>query len=294
MIQHRQLPMFAPANQVKTYIELNLAALRRRQARPYALWLLARLLDTRGEGRVRERDLYHTALSIMQCSRKTITRALSRDNGLWRECFWPDWIHYASVEQVANAWKTPLQHHPVFIPLETFRTLAKLRQALHNSFFANKPHTISQSTLGTLIDRTRRTVQRYLDTPTIEKHANIATCSIKPPPSADPMPPDLASTGYFRTRLDGQIVVARHLPNTYFCPGAITAPFGQVKNQRGASSLPTGAPRRVFFTKPKAQARAIEQLIDGESIFCLKNDKVRTPMRTWQQWTCTFGITQSC
>lgn len=280
---------------IKSYVKLNIAALHRRLARPYGLWLLARLLDTRGQGKVRAIDLRRAACKYMHCHRQTVWRALQKQTDFWLPCNQPGWIRYIGVRELAQLWDIDLERHPVFIDLTELSTLQGLRAALLNTLFAGKARTISQARLGQLIDRVPRSIRHYLDSPALEKQHNIMVREANPPPLDVPLDPDLAKTGHFRGNINGRLRLLKRLPNTYFNPRADTAPFGLVKYSYKGSSLPKGSPRRLYFTKSAAARRAIERLIEGERIFCQLDGKTDAYGRLlWQGWERTFEVTQAC
>ncbi len=266
---------------IKTYPELNVAAVRGRVEAPLRIWYLCRHLDAAGEGRihlsalrafVREHDLF---------SRQTLWRGLEEEHEAGRrsgpcdgrksgpcETFWRrdgDTLYYRSLHKVAEALDVPLHHHPVKIPLKSFASMGELRAAFVCSLFADKERMIAQETLAALSERHRRTVQRYLKRAEVERYPNVM---ISRRGNTRQLTPEMAEEGYFRGCIEERWFLCRRLPNTYYWPQATTCAYGLVKHYWYPSSSTTrGAPRRRYFTKPKAVVRATERMWEGERIY---------------------------
>jgi len=272
--------------EVKSYLELNLEAMRRRQERPYMVWLILRHLDRQGSGWVFARDLRRFMEKHRLCHRQTLWRALKQGEGkLWIRS--GARLSYKGLLELALDWGLELRRHPVYLPIEGFGALARFRRALVASFFANKERIISHRRMGELVGRTARSVARYLAG--IEKHANVMLTA-RP---IDSVHIDLAKQGYFRTRIGDKWVLCKRLPNTYYW-GAETAPFGLVKH--GHTLLTDqGAMRRVFYDKPKAAGRAIQGLQEGERVFVKIDGQIDFwGAQAWEGWGRTLGMTAPC
>ncbi|MEA3406612.1 MAG: hypothetical protein U9R48_00850 [Chloroflexota bacterium] len=279
---------------IKTYPELNVAAVRGRKETPLRIWYLCRHLDVAGEGRVhlstlrsfvREHDLF---------SRQTLWRGLQEAH----ETFWRrdgEILYYRSLHKVAEEMGVDLHRHPVNIPLRSFASMGALRAAFVSSLFADKERMIAQETLATLSARHRRTVQRYL------KRAKVTRCPnvmISRRENTRQLSREMAEEGYFRGCIEDRWFLCRRLPNTYYWPQATTCAYGLVKhywmprvttsssthkasNWHPTSSTTRGAPRRRYFTKPKAVARATERMWEGERIY---EQRKGTGGQGWRLW----------
>jgi len=263
---------------IKTYPELNVAAVRGRKETPLRIWYLCRHLDAAGEGRVdlstlrvfvREHDLF---------SRQTLWRGLAGNH----ETFWRrdgEVLYYRSLHKVAESLNVALRHHPVRIPLQTFASMGELRAALLCSLFADKERTIAQETLATLSARHRRTVQRYLKRAKVKRYPNVM---ISRRDNTRQLSREMAEEGYFRGCIEDRWFLCRRLPNTYYWPQATTCAYGLVKHYwHPTSSTTRGAPRRRYFTKPKAVARATERMWEGERIY---ERRKGTGGQAWRLW----------
>lgn len=275
---------------VKTYVELSFAALRGRVERPYFVWLLARGLDPSGSGRISLKAVRDFVADRRIATRQTLLRWLGQGDGI----FWTrsrTHLRLKGLLTVALTLDVDLRRHPVYLPIEGFRSLGRFRRALVGSFFGDKKRPMSHSTLGELIGRTPRSVGRYLRG--VPKTPKVMVSDRRPPPFSEPVHPDLAQQGYFRTKVDGQWVLAKRLPNSYYAP-AETAPFGMVKRSYASSSLPEGL-RRCFYRNPKAAARAVEGLLEGERIFVLQEGKRDFwGCEVWTGWSRTLGMVGVC
>lgn len=283
---------------VKTYVELNIEALRRRMERPLMAWGLSRSLS-KGCPYVTIKRLTRFVETQGLCHRQTIWRAVRDGMGTLFRAKVRGRLYFRGAREVAEIWGVDLTQHPVFLAIDKLSSLKRIRQGLVASFCTNRDRTISAAKLGELVARTPRWARAYLTQPDIEKQPNIMISEQAAPPFGQAIHPDLACRGYHRTRVNGQWRLARYLPNTYRADFG-TAPYGIVGYPTASSSLtrgkrPKGALRRVFYHRPKAQPKAVNRLQDGQTVFLAQgNTKDFWGARIWHGWTRQWGAVGRC
>lgn len=269
---------------IKTYPDLSVAVMRFLLEAQYRVWLLARHIDMAGRGAVSLKDLYAFVARHRLCTRRTVERALASPSPFYHKYGRDLWVH--GVLKVAKALDVRLRHVPVKIPLADFASMQTLRASFLASYLTGEPITIAIDTLADLTGRTRRTITRYLCSPHITKSTNVMISDRRPGPYLDP---ELAEQGYFRGRVKGRSCLLKRMPNTYQSD-LETAPRGMARVERQRASCITaesslreedpessppreppapyqGAPRRLYYTKPKAASRALQSLSPRESIY---------------------------
>ncbi len=270
--------------QVKSYPELNMAAMQRRKDKPYRLWLLCRYLDADGRGWVTLDALRR--LTAPMVTRQTLWRTLSQGEGaFWhKDC---DRVYLRGLQAIADHFETYPSTNPVLVPLADFAKIAAFRAALVATLFAKKERTISHATLARLTGRTRRTIISYMKRARVRVTENRMLSKRPVTPYVDA---ELAEQGYYRTRINGHWHMVRRIPNSYDADFE-TAPHGMVKHLVKPSSTTQGALSRRYFTKPTAIARAVERITEGETILTVTALATDAGRRCWQGWTRQWGET---
>ena len=288
---------------IKSYPDLSLAAMRRRIEDQYRFWLLARHLDPKGSSRIPLRRLRTFLVRHHICDRKTLHRALRRKSVFW--ITYAGILKLKGVLKVADVLDVELRSQPVMLPLAAFASMRDLRAVFVASYLSGKPRTIAIDTLGALCGRTRRTVIRYLEAAYIFKTANAMTSVRRP---SRHLHPDLASQGYFHTRVKGRWRLVKRMPNPYETD-LETAPRGITRKQTRRTSFPTeqappsgeeapaspeggacsgpgGSPRRLYYRKPQAANRALESLSPYEIVYTLSAGRQDDlGFQLWRGWT---------
>lgn len=275
-----------PEPSVKSYPEISLEAMKRRQEPQYRVWLLARHLDKRGAGWCELGDLRSFIGAHGLFTIRTLRRALSPPNPYFHKV--GSRVYLASAQKIARSLEVTLRMHPVWIPLADLGSLATLRSVLVASLFAQSPRTIAQETLASLSGRCSRTVRRYLDSHHVHSTQNAMLSRRSPSYRLDPQ---LAKDGFFHTIVDGDRCLLRRLPNTYQSDLQIAA-FGIVKYKRPNTCSPTRRDlARRYFDKAKAAFRAMQSQSPHSTVYLLSpGHRVRSKHRLWLGYTRVPGL----
>lgn len=285
-------------SQVKSFVKLNMEAMRRRQERPLMIWMLARALS-RGCPWIHTKEIREFVEAHDLCHRQTVWQAIQDGMGTLFRHEIEGRLHCRGAREIADLWGVELTEHPVFLPIDRLSSLAGIRRAMVVSFVTNKEPMIAVAKFAELVRRTPRWARRYLTQPDIEKQFKVMVSERPPPPFAQAIDPELAGQGYHRAKINGQRRLVKHLPNRYR-GHFVTAPYGIVKHPTAASSLtkgqrPQGDVRRVFYDRPKAQPRAVNRLQDGETVFLAQGEtKDCWGRQCWHGWTRRWGVVGRC
>jgi hypothetical protein len=274
---------------LKTYPELNTAALRTGHERPLSVWYLLRYLDRTGAGVVREPALRRFVASQELFGRDTLRRALRKGDGaFWRRS--SGFVEYRSLFKVATALGAELHKLPVLLDVDDFGSMGRMRPMYMATWFADRPRRMSRAAQAALIGKSAQTTRNYSKRAGLHVRRNSMYSQRK----VSDFGPELEREGYYRTQVDGQTRLAKRLPNTYHAD-LECCPFGQVKHYRREASLSTrGVPERRYFTNTTAALKALHQTDTG-SIIYLKMDK--TDVFDSQLWIGTMmmdGVTWTC
>jgi len=230
MVVSRMDKMAKTSSDVKSYEELSIASVKARQERAYRLWLLIRHVDQRGQGDVTLDELRAFVLEHGLFSTETLRRDLNSGNGIWWEVLGRRGSRTVSLEnkglgRTAARLGVTLRKHPVYLPLDVFRSMYQFRPALVASLFAGKRRVMSLSTLSELTGRTRQALSRYLRKTTkvqrrFERLPDETDKNGKPlpfpcPVLGEPVKRELALTGHYRTCIDGEWHLVKRLANSY-------------------------------------------------------------------------------
>ncbi len=247
---------------VKSYPEIAEAAMHDRLDLLYRIWILVRYLDPIGRGRVAIKDLRHFVKHQHLFSLRTLERAIAKDCIFYHR--FQGYLETHSFRKVAAALGVEVRLRPVWIPLDDFSSIGKLRAALLASRFAHKPQTVAHATLAKETGRSTRTVGRYTNSEHIAKTPNVMQSDRDP---NTVLTPEEHQEGWFHTRRAGKTVLAKRMPNTYQTD-LEPAAYGQVKQQRlSPLSAPMGGFRRRYFHHSKGARRALQALSPGETVY---------------------------
>lgn len=238
---------------VKAYPELGQAALRAKAGNLYRLWLLARLTDTQGRGWLDIRELLTSTAGVW--SAQSVKRHIKAGAGSWWTVDACGRLWLRGLEHIAAGIGENLTAHPVYLPLDTLRSLGDFSAACLASMMAGKERTIGRTTLARLYGRKVRTISNYTKRAAIRGLLAITpqAAIITTAPARAAYIPELAQQGYFITRVKGEQVLAKHLPNSYGS-NLETAAYGQVARiKRQSSLLTTGASYRKLYFDPNSR-----------------------------------------
>jgi len=276
--------------QVKGYTEIGLAALRSHDEACYRVWLLARYLDTIGNGNVKLADLRAFVEEHALFHPQSLWRAIQKGRGAW----WiltPDHLHLYGLAKMARRLDVHLTEAPVLIPLDRLASIGSFRAALVASLFTRE-RTISQAALAAMTGRDLRTIISWIKRSrlTVTKNAMLSER-----PSEGPLDPELASQGYCHTVVGHAWRLVKRMPNTYQAPADFEpAPYGLVKHIECSSITTTGAKHRCYFDKPKSLLRALHRLDDEEKIYTPIGRTSKDGMRLWQGFQGVNGSFVVC
>jgi hypothetical protein len=141
------ISLLTPSSFVKLYPDIGLAMLRRELTAPGRLWLLLRLLDRAGEGRLRivviEEAITNPDSPHRLCGQRQLRNLLKAGEGL----FWTrdrEWLWLRSAAKVAyGLGTTRLTGRPVALPLSVLLGgIGDFRAQLYAAFHSgrSKPH----------------------------------------------------------------------------------------------------------------------------------------------------------
>jgi len=242
---------------VKSYPELNSAALKAKETRFLRLWLVLRLIDNTGQGfllyeRVEKFVLEHKVYTI-----RNLYKTLEDGDGLWWICY-PKGVRYMSLRRLCVFFDIHLSQHPALIPLSDLRKIGDFRAMCQATLYAEKPTTIATSTVASITGASRQTVIRRNKRARVRASENFM---VSQRPANDAVIPELAQQGFRRS--GDQLV--KQLPNTYTVDIETTR-RGMARGASRCSS--TGRRRtRLYYEKLSAALRAVQRLADGENIF---------------------------
>lgn len=270
---------------VKTYPELNLAVLRRREEAQFRLWLFARALDTEGAGWVDLVTLRGGWSDELGLHPQTLWRALKAGNGTW----WAQTethLRLFGLERVCQRLDVNPTRNPVLVPMESLRSMGDFRAYLFAATLT-KPRDddqpISLATLCGLTGYTRRTIHAWC------KRAGVhvePTYMVSERPVPDHPDPELARQGYRVDTVNGKRRLVRRMPNVYHTH-LETLPRGMVRHLH-ATCLSSRRATRLYVNGAKAGARAIERLAEGETVYTPAG-RTENGARVWQRWTRVNG-----
>lgn len=204
-------------NEIKTYPDVSQEAMRNKKAKELRVWYLLRRLDEQGGGRV-DRTVAQEALSEVM-SYETLRRVVNSGKGLfWEIVTCKDGrrlIELRGLEKVCVALGVRgLRRYPVIIPIEACLNIVEFKAAAFASWFTTEgSNPISRKTLKNLFDIASSTQVRYTEKADVEtiKHQSPTGLII-----SEYVPSDMRKEGYFSQLIDGQTVLCKKLPNSYF------------------------------------------------------------------------------
>lgn len=173
---------------VKTYPDLNIAAMQTKQDRELAIWYLLRFLDPEGNAKVpRDRFLrFIQDNSIM--SQDNAKRRLRRGHGIfWDLVKMPKGvqIQYRSLKNLSAHFGILPRKLPVGIPLEAFKGLGNARAYLYATWLNQGSNPISRQSIERDTGLPKKTQLRYEKRAKVAKEKNMA---IKPYDRDDQIP----------------------------------------------------------------------------------------------------------
>lgn len=246
---------------IKTYPELNLAAIKGKQSRQLRLWYLLRALDPRGDGRVHKQEVQKVLSDIL--SYESFRRALHDGESI----FWEtrpradsgDWIVLRGLPKLCKTFDIfKLSRDPVLIPVQCCKNMAEFRAFIHNSWHT-KPdaNPISRQVMTKLSGAAKSTQVRYdkaTDTQSTENRSLTGRST-----SNGTIPEEKRKEGYYTLYLDGKFQEVKHLPNSYYADMQ-TAPRGRIRHtNRELKACLVGQEmdvhERRYFRNPKSFLR---------------------------------------
>jgi hypothetical protein len=243
---------------VKTYVELNLAALNAGEEKIIRVWYLARFLDKEGCGVV----LAEKVEELLSCSRRNFQRLLCQGEGkYWQRCKAKRGVVLIlfGLRRVSRRLGVSFgrKSRPVLIPLEEFvRGVRRLRAALYASVHALRDERpISRGVLRKITGVPERTQREYDKVAGVEIRRNFAL--------ADSVSEEEEKRA-FLVRLRGRMRWGFQIPNSYGV-SYLHAPKGMVHyappSKRGLiiDYYYSEGGRRMYFRNPKKIVRAIER-----------------------------------
>lgn len=293
----------------KVHVEVALACLRQRRSRQYRVWVLARLADREGSGRLAVADL-REALErwrIRGTSPGTLRRLLKAGDGL----FWTryvkgePWLALSGIAAVCSALGVAkLRAAPVLVPIARCATLAEFRGAIVESRQAGSDADgtwsapISRRVMADVTGYCERTLRNWQAAPgsSLERRSNGVLTSFEWRPDMK-LPP-----GHVVDRVAGNLVVLRRLPNSYRS-GLQRAPRGMIRRVNkllSASSLRIGGREtkreRLFYREVKPAQRRLQEREEGDEFFVQEAELNGVPVRRsrcgatlWSQWRVADG-----
>jgi hypothetical protein len=191
---------------IKTYVELNLAALNAGEEKLIRVWYLARFLDEEGSGVV----LAERVEELLACSRRNFQRLLRQGEGkYWRRCKTKRGLVLILIglRRVFKRFNLRRFWHsrPILLPLDDLvGGIRRLRAAFYSSFIAiHNSNPISRIALKEITGVSERSQRNYDKVCGIKVRRNFALGS----------PPEEGRA--FLTRLGGAKRWGYQLPNTY-------------------------------------------------------------------------------
>jgi len=273
---------------LKTYPELNTAALQQHRERELSVWYLLRHIDGTGSGLVPEQALRCFVASHDLFGRDTLRRALRRGEGMfWRRG--NGFVEYRSLFNVAAALDADLHKLPVRLDLDDFRSIGRLRAMFMATMFADKSRRRSRAGLAAMIGKSPQTTRNYTKRAGLRVKRNAMYSTRKPSDYG----PELQREGYYRTQVDGQTRLARRLPNNYRAELECCA-FGQVKHWRKASFSTRGVPERRYFTNATAALKALHRTDTGNVVYLTMDKTDIFGSELWSGMTMIGGVVWTC
>lgn len=234
---------------IKTYPELNLAAIKQKQTRQLRLWYLLRALDQpQGGGRLHWRVAQEALADVI--SYESFRRALRDGEGV----FWTvrprrdggQWVVLRGLAKVC--WDLDvlkLYRTPTLVPIERCHSMGEFRAFIHNAWHSQEnANPISRQAVNGLSGAAKSTQNRY------DKKMDIKTTQNREVTgriSADGrLPEHRKEQGYYTLFLDGHYREVKHLPNSYYVEMP-KAPRGRIRQtNRELQSRLVGREKEVF------------------------------------------------
>lgn len=263
---------------VKTYAELNTAALRRREERQLSLWYILRGLDPTGKGYVPLDDLRAFVTEHSLFSGETLRRTLRKGEDVyWIHDLKRDNICYMALLKLAGSLAVDLRQQPVILSLDDLRGVVRLRATLMGTLFDQKSRIMSRSTMAKLTGRTAQTTRHYckaLKEAGTLRVADNAMLSARKPTDLDS---DLQQQGYYRSIVNGETRLLKRMPNSYTATHDLAA-FGQVKHCD--TSFTTRGEMR-YFTNATAAVKTLHKTDTGNVVYLATNTTDAYNTRLW-------------
>jgi len=267
---------------VRSYVEMNMAALAQRKDGAYRVWLICHHLSRERFsecGRIPLKALRAYVSENGPISRQVLARVLHekrKDTFRGEGVFWfteGKMLRLAGYKAVADALGVDGTLHRAFIPLHQFATTRSFRAALLGSWFHSE-RRISSMKLAEKIGRSRRTCRYYLKTNEHVQTRERAMLSVRQ--VAD-------GPAFYWSRVNGQWRLLRRLSNAYTADYPTASP---IKRKRASTlSLPNGASwRRLYFEDPAAAAKACEALLPGEQLYLKADPTFGTDFHGRELW----------
>jgi hypothetical protein len=244
---------------IKTYMEINLAALNAGEEKLIRVWYLARFLDEEGSGVV----LAERVEELLACSSRNFQRLLRQGDGkYWRRCKSKRGLVLILIGFVRVSRRLGVFYEkgsrPVLIPLREFvGGVGRLRAALYSSVHALRDgRPISRAVLKSITGIPERTQREYDKIAGVEVRRNFAL--------ADTVSLEREKRAFRVWLRGGTKGWGFQLPNSY----RVSYPLG-CRGMMSNVSLPKralidyyhfGRDRRLyFFRSPKKLCRAIQR-----------------------------------
>lgn len=202
-------------DRIKTYPDLNLAALKLRKHKQLRVWYLLRALDERGCGGAAWKEAQKALESIMRYE-SFRTLVLSGCGMFWdlrTRKSGEKAIVFRSLARVTLALGIKeLVDRPIYVPFEAFKRLRDFKAYIYKTCFDGK-RPLSRQTIERETGLSKPTQVTYGKVAKVKTTRNVCFLG----PATEEPTKEQKEAGYFVTISEGSLQMCKRMPNTYSC-----------------------------------------------------------------------------
>ena len=242
-------------DKVKTYPDINLAALKAKKHKELRLWYLLKALDPQGSGELPKIEVQKALEGIM--SYESFRTLLIAGKGT----FWNVVIGRKSgqelirpvglVKLAAFLGVEELEDPPKFIPIHAFERLHRFKAYIYGTCFDNNEKPISRALIRKETNLSIPTQISYERTARFKKTKNIRF--IKQVNKDTELDDIQKENGFFLTQSEGALYICKRMPNSYLCelPQALIGSMRRANSQLQTWNRLQGVAPRYEHAKTK-------------------------------------------
>jgi len=219
---------------IKTYPDLNLAALKQHKHKQLRLWYLLKALDPQGSGELPKEEVQKTLEGILRY--ESFRTLLIAGTGT----FWDivigqkskqELIRPAGLAKLAAIFEIrELKDPPKVLPLHAFGKLHRFKAYIYGTCFDSDRKPISRALIQKETNLSVPTQLSYEKTAPFKKTKNIRFGNqVKWETELEEVQKE---NGYFLTQSEGGLYLCKRMPNSYFCD----LPQSSIGSMRRANS----------------------------------------------------------